>query len=398
LKNRRDALVLTTLGFTLLVILAALLWPAPAPAPAAAPLPARALAQQPPPAAAAPDARPPPSGPKTVAEEAGAIEELMRDPEVLTDYLRRYREANRYAPTTVALLPGMQDALEPFAYPAQDQMDLSARNLHTRPEYQLYSRFEADKVRYTAPEPIQLRLALFRGKEARTPEPARVSPVRVRRLRPSGGQSDLGTLELRTQADGLYTATYQPPRRRGAEDDDVLLFEVDWEYLDGKSRPGSSRVLVQYTSSPPAFFTGRFHERLEGGSLLIDVEVDSQRAGPAQVSANLFAADGRRPVAFSTVNVQVEKGRGWVTLEFYGLVFHDRGLPGPYVLQTLRGHFPTTTSAGRGAEFISWPHSYRTRGYALTDFTPHEWDSPRKREGIKAYEEEIARLRAEGRP
>jgi hypothetical protein len=201
-------------------------------------------------------------------------------------------------------------------------------------------------------------------------------------------------VELKEASPGEYTATYLPPKRRGAEEDDVLQFEVAWEWMEGKLKPGQAQAVVQYTAFHPAAFTGRFLEQLDKGSLYIEVEVESQRAGEAQVAGNLFAADGTTPVAVSIVPAKLERGRSWVRLEFYGLVFHDRGISGPYVLKTLRGYFPVSSSAGRGAEFARYAGSHMTRGYELSAFTSKEWDSPRKQAGLKAYEEELARVRA----
>jgi hypothetical protein len=392
LKNHRRALVSGVLGLVLVLIVLA--WPrrqepeATLPAP-----PTERPAARP---TAATVANPRPGG--VVSEKALAeTHQLSQDPAVVALYLEQFKAANRYAPTTVPLMPGMTDVLEPDRVPVSDKPVMSVRNLYTKPEYRLFYRFETNKGRYVAPEPVQLRLTVFRGEHKREPVAVKVAPVSVRRLDASGQPTGLGTVELKESSPGEYTATYLPGTRHGSQEDELLQFEVGWTFDDAKLKPAQERALVQYTSAPPASFTGRFLERLENGSLLVDVEVDSQREGKVQVAGNLFAADGTTPVAVSQVATTLRRGRSWVTLEFYGLVFHDRGLAGPYVLKTLRGHFPSDTSAGRGPELARFEGSHRTRSYPLSDFTTQEWDSPRKRAGIEAYEAELAALRARPR-
>lgn len=392
MKTRRLRLrfvVLPVVGLALLLIALALLLREPegpeAPVATAKPVP--------PPAE---PAAPTPPRPKAVvaANDLAQTQRLLQDPNVVATYLERYKEANRYAPTTVPLVPGMKDVLQPDVVPVRDMPMMGVRNLYTKPEHRLYYRFETDKFRYVAPEPVQLRLSVYRGEQKHEPVAVKVGAVSVHRLQPSGRHTVLGTVALKETSPGEYSATYLPPKRKGAEEDDLLQFEVSWEFTDGELKPARERALVQYTAFPPAAFTGRFLERLENGSLFIDAEVESQREGTAQVAGNLFAADGTTPVAVSVVPATLKRGHSWVTLEFYGLVFHDRGVPGPYVLKTLRGHFPSSASAGRGAEFSRFGGSHTTRGYELSAFTQKEWDSPRKQAGLKAYEDELARLRA----
>lgn len=380
--NRRRLVVLLGVGLVLAAVAVLFLRQPEAPTPVAAVKPV-------PPPTPVPEE-------KTVvpAKDLARTQQVVQDPKAVEAYLERYKEANRYAPTTVPLTPGMKDVLEPDVLPTRDLPVMGVRNLYTKPEYRLYYRFGTDKIRYVAPEPVTLRLSVFRGERQHEPVAVKVAPVTVRRVQPSGRLTDLGTVTLTETAPGEYSATYVPPRRQGATDDDVLRFAVAWEFPDGKLKPGKDEALVQYTAFPPASFTGRFLEKLENGSLYVDAEVESQREGAVQVAANLFAADGTTPVAESVVPAMLTRGRSWVRLEFYGLVFHDRGIPGPYVLKTLRGFFPSSSSGGRGAEFARFDGSHRTRSYTLEDFTAKEWDSPRKQAGLKAYEEELARLRA----
>lgn len=393
MKNHRRALVSGVLGLVLVLLVVAL-WSRPRPeAPPPATTSAERFTARPPPTPGAPPR------PRSVVPEKALAEthRLNQDPEVVAMYLEQFKAANRYPPTTLPLMPGMTDVLEPDRVAAADKPVMGVRNLYTKPEYRLFYRFEADKGRYVAPEPVQLRLTVFRGEHKREPVAVKVAPVSVRRLDASGQPTVLGTVELKESSPGEYTATYLPGVKLGGQEDELLQFEVGWTFDDAKLKPAQERALVQYTPAPPASFTGRFLERLENGSLLVDVEVDSQREGDVQVAGNLFAADGTTPVAFSVVPARLERGRSWVTLEFYGLVFHDRGVAGPYVLKTLRGHFPSDTSAGRGPELARFEGSHRTRSYPLSDFTPKEWDSPRKRAGLEAYEAELAALRARPR-
>lgn len=352
-----------------------------------APAPARAPTAGP----TAPAAPPPPQ--VVPALDLAALHAATDDPAQIESYLAAFEAANRYPPTTLRLVAGMDDVLAPDRYPASDVPVPGARNLYTRPSHRLYYRFEADRGRVVGTTPIELRLTVFRGDRTRTPVDARPEPVEVHRLHASGQRTRLGTVVLSPAGPGVHVARYQPPARRDATDDDVLELAVTWSLADG-GKPVHDRVLVQHTASPPARFTGQLVDRVDAGSLHVDVELDSHRAGAAQLRANLLAADGT-PVAHALTTATLTPGRTWVTLTFYGLALHDAGRPGPYVVTTLRGHFPATDSAGRGAELAGGDVRHTTAPYDLSVFTSAVWDSPAKRAGLAAYHAELARLRAE---
>jgi hypothetical protein len=328
------------------------------------------------------------------AGDTAELNRELQDPAQVAKYLALYKQANHYAPTTLRLLPGMDDALEPDRRFATDTPVMRVRNLYTRPSHRLYYRFETDKIRYVAPEPIELKLTVFRGDEARAPIDVTVGPVSVSHIDRAGQSTALGTVTLVQISTGVYAARYAPARGSDPGEDEVLQLEVTWQLADGTGKPVHDRMLIHDTPAPAASFTGRFTDQLEDGSLRVDVEVDSTRAGAAQISANLFGSDGEPPVATALASPTLPRGRSWVTLSFYGLALRERGISGPYVVKTVRGHFPSTTSAGRGGEIARFAGSYTTHAYPLSSFTTQEWDSPDKRAGIAAYETELARLRA----
>ncbi|MCS6972669.1 MAG: hypothetical protein NZL89_06550, partial [Leptospiraceae bacterium] len=86
----------------------------------------------------------------------------------------------------------------------------------------------------------------------------------------------------------------------------------------------------------PAQFTGQFQERLENGSLVIEVFLDVKRDCKFIIQGNLYTQRGE-PTHWVTANTVLEPGLRSVPLVFFGKIFHDLGAEGRFVLRDLRG-------------------------------------------------------------
>jgi hypothetical protein len=87
-------------------------------------------------------------------------------------------------------------------------------------------------------------------------------------------------------------------------------------------------------SNPAAHLTGRYRDGLRDGSLVVSAEVDVTRAGRFHLAATLYSmAD--EPVGTAQAAAELEPGRRWIELSFYGLMFHDRQVAGPFRLGTV---------------------------------------------------------------
>ena len=183
---------------------------------------------------------------------------------------------------------------------------------------------------------------------------------------------------------------------------------VDFALPEEKT-PHLHQLKTHFFSSPqaPAKFTGKFQERLDKGSLIVQAEVQVRLAGNFRLEANLLAADGT-PVAHARSETRLGGGVQWVEFLFFGKVLRDGRQPGPYKLSGLRGqqvNLPispellalppeqvekilasTEQSEPIKRAIIPWIGEYRTEAYQLNQFSDAEWDSEFKRERIAELE------------
>ena len=162
-----------------------------------------------------------------------------------------------------------------------------------------------------------------------------------------------------------------------------------------------------FYSSPvaPARFTGDFRERLEKGSLVIDVELDVLRECKFALHANLYSADTNEPTHWVSADSILKVGRRWVSFTFFGKVFRDGGHAGKFELRDLRGtcenmpfpagwlHDPNRLKDIEKAKPRNEPpllyipftdvKYLTTRAYELGDFSADEWQSPIKERRLK---------------
>jgi len=169
-------------------------------------------------------------------------------------------------------------------------------------------------------------------------------------------------------------------------------------------------MVVHFFSSPvaPAEFTGVKGEEIRDGSLVLTVGLNVKMPGRYTIEGNLVAEGG--PVAHARNDVRFERaGPAEAELEFFGKIFHERGLAGPYKLTGLRGAQDTSPLDPRDLEgdpeavdrmlenlettephkrvIPTWEDEYTTRPYELKDFSNEEWDSEIKRQRIRELQE-----------
>lgn len=213
----------------------------------------------------------------------------------------------------------------------------------------------------------------------------------------STGLRALGSGDVSANGEGQYRISWKPPSA------DKLY----WGSLTLQVRlraPGlqnEARIEQVFFSSPtaPARFTGQFSERLEGGSLFIDIGLDVQRECRYSIHGNLFSVAEDAPTHWAAAEVTLRPGRQVATLEFYGKIFHDGGHEGRFQLRDIRGTCenlpfppswlgdPSKIEAIQNAEpkneplvlYIPYSNArYTTREYSLDQFTDQEWISPDK--------------------
>lgn len=149
---------------------------------------------------------------------------------------------------------------------------------------------------------------------------------------------DDGAAPDKRAGDGLYTARFEVPASHRPRLAASFLAQIQATLDDGSSRFATSGFLL---SRPHAKLTGRYRHRLRGGNLVVSARVNVTEAGRFHLAGTLHTLAGE-PVGTAQAAVELAPGRHWVDLEFYGLMFHDRGVAGPLRLGSVA---LTTTGA-----------------------------------------------------
>ena len=165
-------------------------------------------------------------------------------------------------------------------------------------------------------------------------------------------------------------------------------------------------------------FNGNFSEHLDNGSLVIDADVDVQRRMACFVSANLYSVDKDIPTQFVQRRMIVDPSMKTVSFTFFGKIFRDYGYEGVFRLQDLKAQcenlpYPPewfmdslahrvelqafrnshqTTMEPTRVYFKYNDFSYATRGYAISEFSNEEWQSPAKTRKLDALKKAAADL------
>jgi hypothetical protein len=180
--------------------------------------------------------------------------------------------------------------------------------------------------------------------------------------------------------------------------------------IDGE---GDDLVAEQsFYSSPMTAgrLTGEFREELQNGSLVIHAGVEVEQHALCFVSSNLFSMSDRQPVAYTPKRLILDPSMREIDLLFFGKIFRDAGVEGPYELRDLRvscenlpyppewadspAHREEVMQALANSTRESEPVrmlfeynelSYTTRSYRLSDFSDQEWQSPAKDAKLAMY-------------
>lgn len=233
---------------------------------------------------------------------------------------------------------------------------------------------------------------------------------------------DVKALKLtRTAGSGIFDVPLPEVRKNDkAPISTVFVFQPrpqDWGDMElsvdfvipAEKNSFGHRLKVHFFSSPeaPAKFLGKFSERIESGSLIISAELNVRKPGSYRIEANLVTEEGE-PVAHARVDSKLGGGSQSVDLLFFGKIFRDKGIPGPYKLLVVHGvqqNLPINPDDLTGPpeqvakllasveqteaikrSIIPWLGEYRTFAYPLKTFSDAEYDSDFKRERIAELE------------
>lgn len=159
------------------------------------------------------------------------------------------------------------------------------------------------------------------------------------------------------------------------------MVKVRSRLLDGDVRESVGGFLY---SNPAAHLTGRYRDELRDGSLVIAAEVDVARAGRFHLAGTLYSLAGE-PVGTAQSAAGLEPGRQWIELSFYGLMFHDREVAGPYRLGTVA---LATTGGMPNALNDLVENAHVTRAWKLEQMTEKPFGNQRLLEAASRLEKQ----------
>lgn len=208
----------------------------------------------------------------------------------------------------------------------------------------------------------------------------------------------VASVSLGDDGNHLYTATISPAAIDGlATYRGLVKLDVSFVASEGDHRPAQASLDFKVAGTAPAVFNGVSAEKLSPDGLDIDVDVQVTEPGQYFVQGCIFDAKGE-PIGFAVARPQLVAGRGSVPLVFFGLLFHDANVAGPYVFKTLTGNRMPAPGEADHADMDPWVGSYRTQAYAVSDFSNKEYESPQKDAKIQALSDLAARGKARAAP
>jgi len=171
-----------------------------------------------------------------------------------------------------------------------------------------------------------------------------LSPSEIARLEVTGEVVDqegnvLGTVTYRDDGreadavprDGTFGARFVLPAGLEPELAESYLVRVTATKPNGEQLQAAGGFLV---SNPHARLLGALDHRVEDGDLVLSAEVEVDRPGRFHLAATLTTLQGE-PVAWAQTAQQLEAGSHTLELVYHGLIFHERGVAGPFRVASL---------------------------------------------------------------
>jgi hypothetical protein len=332
------------------------------------------LAVDPPGTNAASTVLPPPHAPPGASERAPVVLSQAHFAEVLT----QYRHDAVYPPGSRPLDEGARYKLHWNDAIVSELPFTSALSYH----------FAADRHHVTYGEPLTSWIEVWtRGDEAK-----RV-PLRVRSawVMTTSGANQGRTIELGYHDDGRdgdavagdlrYSNRFVP-----AEHEELRVSRDVQLYADVVAAGVERPMLRDFTYAPrPVLEVTRVSDALVNGSLVVSVDCEVFEDGLYTFEANAVSAAGEEPIAYVDQSFPLHAGKQQVQLSFFGRVFHDRGLSGPYLVRDLHG-FRRDLDGAEGNVWWSQPGAHATAAYDVAQFSDAEWDAPEKQEKLRRLE------------
>ena len=297
---------------------------------------------------------------------------------------KEYRQLARYPESSRVLTPGEADPVREKRQPTRQSRRGTDANDPTLSVW-------ASKVSYEKGQPVDLFASLEdRGK----PVPA--SDVITGEIADASGAiaqvtylDDGQGADLRAN-DGVYSARLMLSEGLELEPAASFMVRVRTRLADGDPLEAAGGFLY---SDPAARLTGRYRDFLRDGNLVLAAEVEVRERSRFHLAGTLHSPAGEA-IGYAQAAAELEPGRRWIELSFYGLMFHDRQAAGPYRLGSLA---LATTSGMPNALNDLVENAHVTRPYRLQQMRSVPFERPQLLEAAKRLEIDAERAEREAR-
>jgi hypothetical protein len=306
---------------------------------------------------------------RSAAQEAGQLARQTA---------KEYLEQARYPKSSRALKQGEADPVR-----AKRQVNRVSRRGPDSAEPTL--SVWAAKVSFEKGQPVGLFATLeIRGKALSASGVAMVTGEIV-----DDSGAILTQIAYRDDGHGVWSARL-PAEGLGGALAASYMVRVRARLANGDLREAAGGFLY---SDPAAHLTGHYRDFVRDGDLVIAAEVEVAEAGRFHLAGTLYTQAGE-PLGTAQAASQLEPGRRWIELPFYGLMFHDRAAGGPYKLGTLA---LATTNRMPNALNDLVTDAWVTKSYRLQQMRAVPFERPALVEAAKRLELDAERAQGEAR-
>ena len=206
--------------------------------------------------------------------------------------------------------------------------------------------------------------------------------------------NDAGQSGDAAAGDGTYTAIFSPSAQGFRSYYGPIQVDIE---LRVEGETGKAMFDVVYTPKPPAIFTGKVREAVEGGSLSLYAEMQVDKPGRYVLAARVDD-DGGKSFAYLSFNEEVKQGKQEAKLVVFGKLIRDEQAKPPFRVRDLEG-FLLKEDAAPDRELMPTLEGvfHTTRPYSVADFSDREWESEEKDRHVKEYQKNIEQTNAGGR-
>ena len=313
----------------------------------------------------------------SLAALPAAAQQLPRPGALALETAREYREQARYPESSHVIKAGEADPVRAKRTPTKQ----SRRGPEgAGPELSVW----ASAVSIEVGKPIDLFAELLADRPSLPLEVAGEIAGPAGEIVAAVTYRDDGRTPDRRANDGIWSARLTMPA--GLEPDGAAPYMVRTtaRLLDGDLRQAAGGFLY---SNPSGRLTGRYRDAVRNGNLVISAEVEVREAGRFHLSGTLYSMAGD-PIGTAQAAANLEPGRQWIKLPFYGLMFHERHVAGPYRLGSV-----ALATTGRMPNALNdlVVNAYVTKGYKLGVMTAKPFAEPKLLESAARLEAEAVR-------